>query len=119
MCKRYRDKFVLGALLAFGLAGVACSGYDLDEREPDTLGGSQSIYGYLSSQGSYTNMVRLIDELNYREVLDKTGSKTLFAADDEAFGRFFQHNAWGVRSYEGLSLAQKKMLLNGAMINNS
>ena len=119
MCKRCRDSFVAGALLAFGLAGAACSGYDLDEREPDTMGGSQSIYGYLSSQPGFTNMVRLIDDLNYREVLDKTGSKTLFAADDEAFGRFFKRNGWGVRSYEGLSLAQKKMLLNGAMINNS
>ena len=119
MCKRYRHRFVLGAMLAFGLAGAACSGYDLDEREPDTLGGSQSIYGYLSAQPGYTNMVRLIDDLNYREVLDKTGSKTLFVADDDAFGRFFSHNEWGVKSYEGLSLAQKKMLLFGSMIDNS
>ena len=119
MCKRCRDGLVAGAVFAFGLAGAACSGYDLDEREPDTMGGSQSIYGYLSSQPGFTTMVRLIDELNYREVLDKTGSKTLFAADDEAFGRFFRHNDWGVTSYDRLSAAQKKMLLNGAMINNS
>ena len=119
MCKRCRDGLVAGAMFAFGLAGAACSGYDLDEREPDTMGGSQSIYGYLSSQPGFTTMVRLIDELNYREVLDKTGSKTLFAADDEAFGRFFRHNDWGVTSYDRLSAAQKKMLLNGAMINNS
>lgn len=119
MCKRCRDGLVAGAVFAFGLAGAACSGYDLDEREPDTMGGSQSIYGYLSSQPGFTTMVRLIDELNYKEVLDKTGSKTLFAADDEAFGRFFRHNDWGVTSYDRLSAAQKKMLLNGAMINNS
>ena len=119
MCKRRRHGFMLGAVLVAGLAVTACNGYDLDEKEPDTLGGSQSIYGYLSGQSGYTNMVRLIDDLNYREVLDKTGSKTLFAADDEAFGRFFQRNEWGVRSYGGLSVAQKKMLLNGAMINNS
>jgi len=110
---------VLGTMLVVGLANTACGGYDLDEREPDSFGASRSIYGYLSEQGSFTNMVRLIDDLNYQDVLNKTGSKTLFAADDDAFARFFKNNEWGVRSYEGLSVAQKKMLLNGAMINNS
>ena len=119
MCKWCRHGFVLGAMLVVGMVFTACDGYDLDEREPEGFGVSRSIYGYLSEQGSYTNMVRLIDDLDYREVLDKTGSKTLFAADDEAFGRFFQKNDWGVKSYEGLSLAQKRMLLFGAMIDNS
>lgn len=118
-CKRNRHALAVGAMLVVGLANIACNGYDLDEREPEGLGSTRSIYGYLSSEGSYTNMVRLIDELNYREVLDKTGSKTLFVADDDAFERFYKRNSWGVKSYEGLSVAQKKMLLNGAMINNS
>lgn len=119
MCKRCRHGIVLGAMLVVGIVGTACSGYDLDQEEPEGLGASRSIYSYLNEQGSYTNMVRLIDDLNYREVLDKTGSKTLFAADDEAFGRFFQRNEWGVRNYDGLSLSQKKMLLFGSMIDNS
>jgi hypothetical protein len=55
----------------------------------------------------------MIDELGYREVLNKTGSKTLFVADDAAYERFFKKNDWGVRSYEGLSTAQKKLLLFG------
>ena len=105
------------ALLVGGLVLSSCQEYDLDEKAPDGYGAS--IYSWLDEQGNFTNMVRLIDDLSYREVLDKTGSKTLFAADDEAFGRFFQKNDWGVRSYEGLSMAQKRMLLFGAMIDNS
>ena len=105
------------ALLVGVFVLSSCQEYDLDEKTPDGYGAS--IYSWLDEQGNYTNMVRLINDLNYREVLDKTGSKTLFAANDEAFGRFFQKNDWGVRSYESLSLAQKRMLLFGAMIDNS
>ena len=105
------------ALLFGGLVLSSCQEYDLDEKTPDGYGAS--IYSWLDEQGNFTNMVRLINDLNYREVLDKTGSKTLFAADDEAFSRFFQKNDWGVKSYERLSLAQKRMLLYGAMIDNS
>ena len=105
------------ALLVGGFVLSSCQEYDLDEKTPEGYGAS--IYSWLDEQGDFTNMVRLIDDLNYREVLDKTGSKTLFAADDEAFGRFFQKNDWGVRNYESLSLAQKRMLLFGAMIDNS
>ncbi len=96
---------------------TACEGYDLADNEPAWLG--ESIYNYLDGQGNYTNLVRIIDELGYKEVLSRTGSKTLFVADDDAFQRFFKANDWGVHSYDKLTLAQKKLLLYGAMINNS
>jgi hypothetical protein len=71
-------------------------------------------------------MVRLIDELGYTDVLNRTGSKTMFMADDDAFNAFYQNNAnpetaqwYGVTSYDKLSYAQKKLLLYSAMINNS
>lgn len=105
----------LACACAAGLG--SCSSYDLDEKNPSWLG--SSIYNYLAESGKYTYTVRLIDDLGYREVLARTGSKTLFVADDEAFNRFFQNNTFGVKSYEGLSTAQKKMLLYGAMVNNS
>lgn len=105
-------------LLAGSSAIVSCTDkYDLDERTPEGFG--SSIYGWLNDQGNYTKTVRLIDDLGYAEVLAKTGSKTLFAADDAAYERFFQNNQWGVKSYDQLSLAQKKMLLFGNMIDNS
>ena len=106
-----------GVLLAGCGSFMSCSEYDLDERTP--AGWDMSIYSWLDGQGNYTNTVRMIDDLGYREVLDKTGSKTLFVADDAAFERFFQKNQWGVKRYEDLSLAQKKMLIFGAMIDNS
>ena len=112
-----RSHISAGLLVVCAMLLAACNGYDLDERSPEGWG--ESIYDYMAAQGNYTNMVRMIDELNYRDVLAKTGSKTLFAADDEAFGRFYRVNDWGVRRYEDLSLAQKKMLVFGAMINNS
>lgn len=106
-----------GVLLA-GLASfVSCSDYDLDERTPEGWG--SSIYSWLADQGSFTYTVRMIDELGYREVLAKTGSKTLFAADDAAYERFFKKNDWGVSSYDQLSTSQKKLLLFGSMIDNS
>ncbi len=107
----------IGAMLIAAGGLSACDGYDLAENDPSWLG--SSIYDYLKNDGNYTNMVRLIDDLNYSEVLAKTGSKTLFVADDVAFSRFYQTNSWGVHSYDGLSLAQKKLLLYGSMINNS
>jgi len=97
---------------------VSCTDkYDLDKETPEGFG--SSIYGWLADQGTYTNTVRLIDDLGYAEVLAKTGSKTLFAASDAAYERFYQKNDWGVKSYNDLSLAQKKMLLFGNMIDNS
>ena len=106
-----------GLLLASGAGLVACSDYDLDERTPDGWG--SSIYSWLDEQGNYTNTVRLIDDLGFREVLAKTGSRTLFVADDAAYDRFYKNNSWGVKSYGDLSVSQKKLLLFGSMMNNS
>lgn len=106
----------LGALIVAGGLS-ACSGYDLAEEDPSWLG--SSIYDYLKTDGNYTNVVRLIDDLGYTNVLAKTGSKTLFVADDDAYARFYSKNDWGVHSYDELTLSQKKLLLNGSMINNA
>ena len=105
------------ALLVGGFVLSSCQKYDFDEKTPEGWG--NSIYSWLDEQGNFTNTVRMIDDLNYQEVLGKTGSKTLFVADDAAYERFFGNNSWGVKRYENLSLAQKKMLLFGNMIDNS
>ena len=102
-------------LLACGI--TSCSKYDLDETDPEGWGAS--IYSYLNEQGNYTNTVRMINDLGLAEVLAKTGSKTIFAADDEAFERFYSSNEWGVKRYEDLSESQKCLLLKGSVINNS
>jgi len=95
----------------------SCKEYTLEDEIPEWLG--SSIYDNLNNNGNFTNMAKLIEDLGYKDVLSKTGSKTLFVADDDAFERFFSNNEWGVHKYSDLSLAQKKMLLYGVMINNS
>ncbi len=114
----HRSKVAMAfLLLVAGLTITSCSEYDLDERDPEGWGAS--IYSWLAENGNYTNTVRMIEDLGYKEVLAKTGSKTLFVADDDAYGRFFRNNSWGVRSYEQFSTSQKKLLLFGSMMDNS
>ena len=85
--------------------------------QPSWLG--NSIYERLKEDGNYTTVLRLIDDLGQREVLAHTGSKTLFVANDSAYTEWFKNNQWGVSSYEQLTLAQKKLLLNNSMVNNA
>lgn len=94
----------------------SCEKYDLDERNPEGWGAS--IYKFLQDKGNYQNTLQLINDLGLADQLNKTSSSTLFAANDDAFARFFQNNEWGVTNYGQLSLAQKKMLLKGSMISN-
>ncbi len=95
---------------------VSCKDdYFYDNKEPNFLGAS--IYDYLDKEGEYTYFLRLINDLGYKETLSRTGSKTLFPAKDEAFVRFFQNNPYGVKSYEELSYAQKREIMNVSMVN--
>jgi uncharacterized surface protein with fasciclin (FAS1) repeats len=119
------------ALMAFCLA-VTCVGfyscsddYDLDDEGnyPSWLG--NSIYEELKNPnqeiltGTFTNYLKLIDDLDYTETLSKTGSKTVFPANDEAFARFYASNSWGVKDYSGLTTAMKKQLLYSSMLDNA
>lgn len=120
--KLCRHLLVGGALFAAGLGMYSCSDtYDLDSKQPTDANGNslQSIYGYLESQeGNFSTFMQLIKDLKQDEILSKTGSKTLFVADNNAFAEFFKSNKWGVTSYSQLSESQKKLLLYSAMIDN-
>ena len=111
--------WMMAAALALvgGVTLTSCQEYDLDEKSPEGWG--NSIYSWLDEQGNYTNTVRMINDLKYQEVLGKTGSKTLFVANDEAYERFFQNNSWGVSKYDDLTPSMKKMFLFGNMLGNS
>lgn len=106
---------VLGVMLS--LASLQSCSDNILTGQPSWLG--NSIYEELENDGNYTTTLKLIDDLGQKDVLSQTGSKTLFAADDAAFAKWFQTNSWGVRSYDKLSTAQKKMLFNSSMINNA
>lgn len=114
--KRFSTKALVLALGLSPLMTSSCSdGYGYDDQEPSNLGAS--IYNWLEGEGEYTTFLRLVDDLEYRDVLSRTGSKTLFPASDEAFSRFFANNPYGVRTYEQLSPAQKRTIMNAAMID--
>lgn len=93
------------------------------ESKPQWLG--ESIYAELKNPnqdaltGTFNTYLRLVDDLGEAETLNRTGSKTVFPANDEAFERFFKSNEWGVTSYEQLSEAQKKLLLRSSIIDNA
>lgn len=109
----------LTAMLLLSGAGVMMQSCSTDELtgQPSSLG--NSIYERLQESGDYSYTIKLIDDLDQTRVLSQTGSKTLFVADDAAFEEFFKNNEWGVSKYEELTQAQKKLLLNNAMINNA
>ena len=100
-----------------GLTYSCSDDYDLPDKKPSWLGAS--IYDYLVGQKNYTNTVRLIQDLDYQEVLERTGSKTLFVADDDAFAKFYQNNEWGVKKYEDLTTSMKNLLMGSSMLNNA
>lgn len=93
------------------------------ESKPSWLG--ESIYAELKNPnqdaltGTFNTYLRLVDDLGEAETLNRTGSKTVFPANDEAFERFFRGNEWGVTSYEQLTEAQKKLLLYSSIIDNA
>lgn len=107
-------------LLVGGPMGWQACTDDLLTGTPAWLG--SSIYEELESRGDFQTTLALINdpdltETNYPEMLRRTGSLTLFVADDAAWSRFLSQR--GVSSVHDLSKAEKKNLLKGAMINNA
>ena len=106
--------------------------YLLDDEKPPEL--SENIYSILE-QGEFSNYRRLLSDpdinaegaRDLKEVLSKTGSKTVFVANDYAWNNFFQRNAqrsasdpWhNATSYENLTPSQKKLLVHTSMLNNA
>lgn len=120
-------KLIFGfSLLCVGmLSSCIDKNEEVDEDvKPDWLG--SSIYDELANpkegnlEGTFSTYLWLVDQLDYKEVLSRTGSKTVFPANDEAFDRFFASEPWpGVKSKEDLTEAQKKILLYTSMLDNA
>jgi len=111
------EKMLIILVLCITIFASCTSDYLYDKKEPAWLG--SSIYDYLKTDGHFTNYLKLIDDLGYTDVLKLTGSKTLFVANDSSFVEFYKANVWNVKSYNDLTLSQKKMLLNFSMVNNA
>ncbi|MBP5340292.1 MAG: fasciclin domain-containing protein [Prevotella sp.] len=115
--RRWAARTACGLLVCATMLALPSCEDEVLTGQPSWLG--NSIYERLEEEGNYSTVLRLIDDLGQREVLAHTGSKTLFAADDDAYKKWFAGNSWGVSSYEQLTTAQKKLLLNNSMINNA
>lgn len=96
----------------------------------DKVKTGSTLYDNLQALGNYTTYLRLIDSFGgiqrafKNEVTDderkyngSIDTLTVFAPNDEAFARFFAHNAWtdeqgnAISSYEQLSDSQKRALI--------
>ena len=128
-------------LLAACGAMYACHDeYLLDDEKPTWL--NSSIYESLQEGATlngkhvtFNTYLRLLGDKavnpeNVRpltDVLSRTGSKTVFVADDDAWDAFFKYNAtlpesnpWHyATSYDKLSVSQKKLLIHTSMLNNA
>ncbi|MDR2621509.1 MAG: hypothetical protein LBC48_02880 [Dysgonamonadaceae bacterium] len=114
--------YLLGLSAFFPACSDWIDDYEMNDHEPDYL--KESIYDYLKNDGNYTYFTRIIDMteengVKYSEILGKTGSKTLFVANDDAFREFFQNNEYGIHSFEDFSVAQCRAILFGGMLNNT
>ncbi|GHT43608.1 hypothetical protein AGMMS49965_17740 [Bacteroidia bacterium] len=125
------------ALLLWGLSFFAACTDDYFDRGADSGGKPEwlgsSIYAWLENPtnedgskygGTFSNYLRIINSIEdagvgYREVLSKTGSKTLFVADDAAFDEFFRSNALGITRFEDFAPAQLRAILFSGMLDNT
>lgn len=120
-------------LAACGLMYACTDEYLLDDEKPEWL--NSSVYQSLEQRGNFKTYLKLLGDKDVnpenvrplKDVLDRTGSKTVFVANDEAWDAFFKSNAqlpesnpWHyATSYENLSVAQKKLLIHTSMLNNA
>ena len=96
----------------------------------DKVKTDQTLYDNLQALGNYTTFLKLVDTFadiqrafkaeitdDERKYLGSIDTLTVFAADDEAYARFFANNNWtdaqgrAITSYEQLSNSQKASLI--------
>ena len=132
---RRHSSRVVCLLAACGLMYACKDEFILDDEKPSWL--NSSIYESLEQKGNFRTYLKLLadkdvnpegdDVRTLTDVLNRTGSKTVFVANDSAWDAFFAANAllpeanpWHyATSYESLSQAQKKLLIHTSMLNNA
>lgn len=93
------------------------SKFDDFEVSPNWLG--PNIYDYLKEQKNFTIYLKLVDDCDYTETMQKTGSVSVFVADDEAFARFFANNDLGITSYDDMPQSVKYMIMRSGLLTNA
>ena len=114
--KHLKQKFWLLFLLAITLGGCT-KDYFYEDKEPSWLG--PSIYDYLLADGHYKNFTKCIELSGYKDILQTTGSKTLFVPNDSAFEVFYATNDLGIKGIENISVALATTMVKGYMLNDA
>ena len=132
MLSRHSSRVVC-LLAVVGLMYACKDEFILDDEKPSWL--TSSIYESLDQRGNYRTYLKLLADKDVNtengrswvDVLSRTGSKTVFVANDEAWDAFFAANAqlpegnpWhNATSYEKLTPSQKLLLIHTSMLNNA
>ena len=111
-------KLILYAsLMCMGIASCTKDYLVPEDELPEWLGASiyEELKNPKSLDGTFNTYLRLIDDLAYTDVLSKTGSKTIFPANDAAFEAFFKDgkNVFGVDGVEAAIQAIHDFYKNG------
>jgi uncharacterized surface protein with fasciclin (FAS1) repeats len=104
-------------LVAFSFASCIDEFLGEDDNranQPDWL--NESIYDYLVKDGRYNYFLSLIDSVGYKEVLQKTGNKTLFVANDSTFDAFLKERG---TTFEQLSTYDRQAILFSSTLDNT
>ena len=105
--------YATAVLMATSITGCK-DGYEWAEEKPIWLG--ESIYEELQRRGEFNIFLQMVTDLGRDEFLKKTGSVTVFAATDDAYRSYFAKH--GIDEHH-LTPAQKKYLVNSAMLENA
>lgn len=114
-----KNKLIRIAVLAMLPMMWSCSdNYPYDDGEPTWLG--DNIYDYLEHKGEYSTYLALAEALDYKEILQRTGSKTLFPATDKAYKKLLGSmgiTGTGEEAVSQMSPSMKRYLFNASMLN--
>ena len=105
-----------------GLQSCKDEDHEVLTGQPSFLG--NSIYERLQEDGHYKITLKLIDEMaeisgnDEKEVMSKTGSRTLFVTSDEDYQKWFEEKGF-TNGYDDLSNAMKLRLMNSAIVENA
>lgn len=108
-------KLVTAFLFGTLLLTTSCTDlYEWAQNTPPWLG--SSIYDELDSKGEYTIYLKMVNELGKADFLKKTGSVTVFVADDAAYRRYFEAHGFDENN---LTASQKKTFVYSTMLANA
>ncbi len=112
-------KFILFFILS--VTTFSCNDeYIFLEKDPVNVDG-RSLYAILKGDNRFDVYVEMLQHTDsaYIEILNRTGSRTLFVPTDDAFEQFFQNNPYGIKSVKDMSNTLIKIFLSYYTLENA